>query len=102
MCSTRGSRQHGLFPKVLLAAAILLGASAWTSASASAAPTGCQALRSSLARLACFSNAASTSGQRKNVPPAGARAVCRDGTYSFSETRWVACRFHGGVGRWLG
>lgn len=34
-------------------------------------------------------------------PPAGATAICRDGTYSFSQTRSGTCSWHGGVATWL-
>ena len=34
-------------------------------------------------------------------PPAGATALCRDGTYSFSQSRRGTCSHHGGVARWL-
>lgn len=34
-------------------------------------------------------------------PPAGATAQCRDGTYSFSQSRRGTCSHHGGVARWL-
>lgn len=34
-------------------------------------------------------------------PPAGATARCRDGTYSFSQSRSGTCSHHGGVARWL-
>lgn len=34
-------------------------------------------------------------------PPAGASAVCRDGTYSFSRHRSGACSNHDGVQRWV-
>lgn len=33
--------------------------------------------------------------------PAGASAQCRDGSWSFSESRRGTCSWHGGVGRWL-
>jgi hypothetical protein len=33
--------------------------------------------------------------------PAGASALCRDGTYSFSEHRQGTCSGHRGVDRWL-
>jgi uncharacterized protein YgiM (DUF1202 family) len=36
-----------------------------------------------------------------NSPPAGATALCRDGTYSFSRNRRGTCSHHGGVERWL-
>lgn len=36
-----------------------------------------------------------------NSTPAGATAICRDGTYSFSRSRRGTCSHHGGVARWL-
>ncbi len=36
-----------------------------------------------------------------STPPAGATALCGDGTYSFSKTRSGTCSYHGGVTRWL-
>lgn len=33
--------------------------------------------------------------------PAGATAECRDGTYSFSQSRRGTCSHHGGVAEWL-
>lgn len=38
-----------------------------------------------------------------NAPstPAGATAQCRDGTYSFSQSRSGTCSHHGGVAAWL-
>lgn len=33
--------------------------------------------------------------------PAGATAVCGDGTYSFSQNRSGTCSHHGGVAQWL-
>ena len=33
--------------------------------------------------------------------PAGATALCRDGTYSFSRSRRGTCSHHRGVARWL-
>ena len=35
-----------------------------------------------------------------NSPPAGASAICRDGTYSFSQNRSGTCSHHGGVSSW--
>ena len=48
-----------------------------------------------------------TYGERVQSPtyyqtaPAGATALCRDGTYSFSKSRRGTCSHHGGVARWL-
>jgi hypothetical protein len=33
--------------------------------------------------------------------PSGATAQCRDGSYSFSQSRRGTCSHHGGVGKWL-
>jgi hypothetical protein len=33
--------------------------------------------------------------------PTGATAKCRDGTYSFSQSRRGTCSWHGGVATWL-
>src|SRR6266702_346370 len=35
------------------------------------------------------------------APPPGATAVCRDGSYSFSQTHSGTCSHHGGVAEWL-
>lgn len=46
-------------------------------------------------------------GQRVQSPtnasaaPEGATAMCRDGSYSFSQSRRGTCSHHGGVARWL-
>ena len=36
-----------------------------------------------------------------NSVPAGASALCGDGTYSFSQHRSGTCSHHGGVSQWL-
>lgn len=36
-----------------------------------------------------------------NRAPQGASARCRDGTYSFSQSRRGTCSHHGGVAVWL-
>jgi hypothetical protein len=38
---------------------------------------------------------------RASRAPAGAAAKCRDGTYSFSQSRRGTCSWHGGVAQWL-
>lgn len=35
-----------------------------------------------------------------DTPPPGSTAICRDGTFSFSEHHSGACSRHGGVERW--
>lgn len=37
----------------------------------------------------------------KSGQPAGATALCRDGSYSYSQSRRGTCSHHGGVKRWL-
>jgi Protein of unknown function (DUF3761) len=37
---------------------------------------------------------------RADRPPAGWSARCRDGTYSFSQSRRGTCSWHGGVAIW--
>jgi hypothetical protein len=34
-------------------------------------------------------------------PPTGSTARCRDGSYSFSQSRRGTCSWHGGVAQWL-
>jgi hypothetical protein len=36
-----------------------------------------------------------------SAPPKGATAQCRDGSYSFSQSRRGTCSHHGGVSKWL-
>ncbi len=59
-------------------------------------------LRSLLAvGLACGLLGAVASAGRDAAPPPGATALCRDGTYSFSQTHSGTCSHHGGVAQWL-
>jgi len=36
-----------------------------------------------------------------SAAPQGATAQCRDGSYSFSQSRKGTCSHHGGVAKWL-
>lgn len=38
---------------------------------------------------------------KSETPPADATALCRDGSYSYSEHRAGTCSGHRGVARWL-
>ena len=38
---------------------------------------------------------------RYNKAPAAATALCRDGSYSFNQSRRGTCSHHGGVAKWL-
>jgi uncharacterized membrane protein YgcG len=46
------------------------------------------------------SSSSSSSGSSSSAP-AGATAICRDGTYSYSQHRSGTCSHHGGVSVWL-
>lgn len=57
----------------------------------------------------CTNNGTYVNSKVQTVPrpetcsatPKGATAQCRDGTYSFSQSRRGTCSRHGGVGKWL-
>ena len=38
---------------------------------------------------------------QNQTAPKGATAQCRDGSYSFSQSRRGTCSHHGGVAKWL-
>jgi len=48
----------------------------------------------------CASESERPAPSQHSAPP-GATALCRDGTYSFSQHRRGACSHHGGVSKWL-
>lgn len=49
----------------------------------------------------CYRNIDGDCISRPGDSPAGANALCRDGTYSFSSHRPGSCARHGGVAEWL-
>lgn len=57
----------------------------------------------------CTDNGTYTNSQGQTVKrpencsaaPKGATAQCRDGSYSFSQSRRGTCSHHGGVAKWL-
>ena len=57
----------------------------------------------------CTSNGTYVNSKGQTVPrpencsaaPKGATAQCRDGSYSFSQSRRGTCSHHGGVTKWL-
>jgi hypothetical protein len=59
-----------------------------------AAPTGCTngTYVNSAGNTVCSPSSSNTGG---------ATAVCKDGTYSYSQSRKGTCSHHGGVSRWL-
>jgi hypothetical protein len=54
-----------------------------------------------IATIALGAGGFAASAAINDVPPAGATALCKDGTYSFSQTRSGTCSHHGGVATWL-
>jgi hypothetical protein len=65
--------------------------------------------KASPSKVDCTNNGTYTNSQGQTVPrpencsgpPKGATAQCRDGTYSFSQSRRGTCSHHGGVSKWL-
>jgi len=61
------------------------------------------------AKVKCADNGTYTNSKGQTVkrpencsgPPQRATAQCRDGTYSFSQSRRGTCSHHGGVAKWL-
>jgi hypothetical protein len=57
----------------------------------------------------CTNNGTYVNSKGQTVPrpencsaaPKGATAQCRDGSYSFSQSRRGTCSHHGGVAKWL-
>jgi hypothetical protein len=60
-------------------------------------------------KLSCTNNGTYVNSKGQTVkkpencsgPPKGAKAQCRDGSYSFSQSRRGTCSHHGGVAKWL-
>lgn len=48
-----------------------------------------------------YVNSAGNTVESPNSNPSGATALCRDGTYSHSQSRRGTCSRHGGVAQWL-
>jgi len=97
-----------LFAAILCAttaSAFATGQSATTSNQQSAAQTD-QASANALIEAGSYTNRYGVEVHRpahtvSDQAPAGASAQCRDGSYSFSQSRRGTCSHHGGVSRWL-
>ena len=48
-----------------------------------------------------YTNSAGNYVQSPSSNPQGATAQCKDGTYSYSQSRSGTCSHHGGVAQWL-
>ena len=58
-------------------------------------------LRTALACAAALLALAAALAASAGTAPPGATALCRDGTYSYSQHRSGTCSHHGGVAQWL-
>jgi hypothetical protein len=52
--------------------------------------------------FAALALGAGVAASRVSNAPVGATALCRDGSYSFSQHHSGTCSYHGGVAQWLG
>lgn len=110
MHTIRPSRQ---LVYVLALAVILLSqqiiSQTQSSPQASPNPTTASNAKPNKAKVNCTNNGTYVNSKGQTVqrpencsgPPAGATAQCRDGSYSFSQSRRGTCSHHGGVAKWL-
>jgi Protein of unknown function (DUF3761) len=94
------------FLSVALAAVLFTSLLAQTPQPSPAQPTPQQQQKS---QAKCTDNGTYVNSKGKRVKrpencaaaPQGATAQCRDGSYSFSQSRRGTCSHHGGVVKWL-
>lgn len=114
-------------PRNIILAVLAVGSVAWFAVTAST--TASQAVPQSASQYQSYSVVVPTKNQAQNVPvkepiapngtytnskgndvprpyiapsiPVGATAQCRDGSYSFSQSRRGTCSSHGGIRTWL-
>jgi hypothetical protein len=75
----------------------------------SAGSTTSTPVKPDTSKAKCTNNGTYVNSQGQTVPrpencsaaPQGATAQCRDGSYSFSQSRRGTCSHHGGVAKWL-
>lgn|ERR1700734_4021035 len=80
-----------------------------TTSQPSAHSSTANATKPDTAKVNCTSNGTYVNSKGQTVkrpeicsgPPKGATAECRDGSYSFSQSRRGTCSHHGGVAKWL-
>ena len=106
----RSHRQ--LFSALLLVVSLLCGPALGSQDDPHQAPSASSATQNSppsQTKPTCTDNGTYVNNKGQTVrrpenctkPPQGATAQCRDGTYSFSQSRRGTCSHHGGVARWL-
>ena len=72
-------------------------------------PTATSQTKPNTGKVNCTNNGTYVNSKGQTVqrpencsgPPQGATAQCRDGSYSFSQSRRGTCSHHGGVSKWL-
>jgi hypothetical protein len=90
-----------------LATVLLASLSAQTPQSSPTQPTAQQQQQKSQAKCTDNGTYINSKGETVRRPeicsaaPQGATARCRDGSYSFSQSRRGTCSHHGGVAKWL-
>ena len=75
----------------------------------SAHTSGANAGKPETGKVTCTSNGTYVNSKGQTIkrpemcsgPPRGATAECRDGAYSFSQSRRGTCSRHGGVSKWF-
>jgi len=75
----------------------------------STTPTTTSNGKTNTSKANCTNNGTYVNKEGRNVqrpencsgPPQGATAQCRDGSYSFSQSRRGTCSRHGGIASWL-
>jgi hypothetical protein len=93
--TSREGPAHMLFRATFIASAIATAAIGWASPASSAPPCPMGQYRDRPDHT-CIPHPTAAP-----TPPPGARALCRDGDYSFRQTRMGTCNGHDGVAQWL-
>jgi hypothetical protein len=105
--STFESRPHSQYTQTVESPAAKPITEQATAATRLSIPTSTSTSPSPAATLSNSNYYNNRQGQSVHAPaysdniPAGATAKCRDGTYSFSQSRRGTCSHHGGVATWL-
>jgi hypothetical protein len=94
---------------VLVAQPLIAQTLSTTQQGAGTGPSNTAQTNGQQAQPSCTNNGTYTNSRGQTVPrpqncsapPKGATAQCRDGSYSFSQSRSGTCSHHGGVAKWL-
>jgi resuscitation-promoting factor RpfB len=105
----RKATAAGLSLFFLLSPQLLAQTPAQAPSSASSAPQASSVPHNATPKPKCTDTGTYVNSQGKTVKrpenctaaPQGATALCRDGSYSFSQSRRGTCSHHGGVAKWF-